>query len=164
MAATQSPAGWRPTSPSPATSSPPRTRALSASTASSPSSWRSARYAPPGAVRRGAYGHLGVSALRPGWPGGPPPTRAAARPALDKSTERIDGIVALIIAIGRAMVCPEAIIRDHARWPSTCEPRMVGAPAEAPMHDPQLAATPAGRNLTLAEGGGPSLGTSAGTL
>ena len=36
------------------------------------------------------------------------------KPAQDKSTERIDGIVALIIAIGRAMVAQDEPQPDHS--------------------------------------------------
>jgi hypothetical protein len=47
------------------------------------------------------------------WPAGCPPTRRSPdlggnlKPAKDKSTERIDGIVVLIMAIGRARVAQE---------------------------------------------------------
>jgi hypothetical protein len=36
-----------------------------------------------------------------------PPRRTHLKPAKDKPTERIDGIVALIMAIGRAMLAQE---------------------------------------------------------
>jgi phage terminase large subunit-like protein len=44
------------------------------------------------------------------------------KPAKDKSTERIDGIVALIMAIGRAMIAKEHV-------PATPMPPLSGAPS-----------------------------------
>ena len=54
------------------------------------------------------------------------------KPAKDKSTERIDGIVALIMAIGRAMVAQEEPQPEYsmfflrpAGWPSMSRSRPV---------------------------------------
>jgi hypothetical protein len=63
-----------------------------------------------------------------------PGLREQLKPAKNKSTERIDDIVALISAIGRAMLAQEA------PSPHTSCSGLVGAPAERLIHEHRMAA------------------------